>query len=440
VKTPFLQKHLTFKGKSWLYSFISLLNVLCGLAVTGLVWFRYSATKESDILLLATSSISILAQLSLVGVEQVLYFYADETKKSAADANHFFGVAYTWSLISGVAFTALVVLLSKYFLLMIAPGFNEDSLSQARHILLCLSPQLILSPCLHIFRAKWSLEEKFGRAYLLSAVNSFILLICLILATLVGTSSLDLFGTLSLAVFVAFLGAFVFYNRAYLVRLTKDDWIKVRHLVTHSSRIKGANAVHNFLVQTLISSLLSMMPTGSISIFQYAKRLADGVFAITAGPQVMIYHSRCAVSVLRWDRGEMRRNVVHFLKTFLPLFFAMATVVYVLAPFALSIMGKGLTAPAIDQILWLYVGTALWYLIIGVETLSVGILLATHSSWLLFCINFTFIFLFFSWTRFHKVETSLELIGTTAGFQLVSFTLFTLSALMIIHRRSKVAR
>lgn len=435
----FSLKNFTFKGRSWLYSFISVLNVACGLAVTGLIWFRYSAGKESDILLLATSSISILAQLSLVGVEQVLYFYADEVKKGIKEADQFFSVAYTWSLLSGFGFTILLVLLSKYFLMLVAPGFEESSLSESRYLLICLSPQLILSPTLHIFRARWSLEEKFGRAYLLSALNSFVLLICLILTAVLRTSNLEVFGNFSLGIFLVFLLGFVFYNRRYLVRFSKRDWLKVKALLSHSSQIKGANAVHNFLVQALISSLLSLMPTGSISIFQYAKKLADGVFAITAGPQVMIYHSRCAVAVSHWNMSEMRENVIHFLKTFLPLFLSMAALVYFMTPIALSILAKSLATPVIGEIRWVYLGTALWYLIIGIETTSVGILLATHSSRLLFGINFVFIFLFFIWTRIHRIESALELIFTTSGFQMMSFFLFNSSALMIIRRRSQTS-
>jgi hypothetical protein len=233
---------------------------------------------------------------------------------------------------------------------------------------------------------------------------------------------------------------FVVFNRKYLIRPYRSDWLKIKELIIHSSTIKGANAIHNFLVQALISSVLSRMPTGSISIFQYAKKLADGVFAITAGPQVMIYHSRCATSVSNLDKAEMKNNALHFLKTFLSLFFAMAFMVYILTPFALSIVAKSFSATTIDDIRLVYVGVVLWYLIMGIETLSVGIILATRSSLALFSVNFTFILLFFLWSRIHTIDKVLELIFTTVGFQLVSFSLFTLSALLIIRRRSLSAR
>ncbi|HEY8270492.1 MAG TPA: lipid II flippase MurJ [Pseudobdellovibrionaceae bacterium] len=431
-----LKRLFSFKGKSWVYSLISLLNVACGLSVTALVWYKYSASKESDILLLATASISILAQLSLVGVEQVLYFYADERKKHQKDADHFFQLAYTWSLMSGAVFALVFMGLSKYFLILVASGFSEEARTLAGYLLFCLSPQLVMSPSLHVLRAKWALDEKYGRAYLLSAVSSFILLVCLVVTTLLGVTNLEVFGNLSLSVFLTFLGGFIFYNRKFLIKPSRSDWLKMKELILHSSTVKGANAIHNFLVQALISSVLSQMPTGSISIFQYAKRLADGVFAITAGPQVMIYHSRCAKAVSNWNKIEMRGNILHFLKTFLSLFFVMAFAVYILTPFALSIVAKSFAVSTIDEIRFVYLGVVLWYLIMGIETLAVGIILATRSSLVLFGVNFTFIFLFFLWSRIHKIENGLELIFTTAGFQIVSFSLFTLSALLIIKRRS----
>jgi hypothetical protein len=344
-----LKKLLSFKGKSWIYSLISLLNVGCGLSVTALVWFKYSASKDSDILLLATSSISILGQLSLVGVEQVLYFYADELKKGQEKADHFFKMAFSWSILSGIIFAVLFCGVAKYFLMMVAAGFTDEDRTIATHILLCLSPQLILTPALHILRAKWSLESKFGRAYLLSAINSLILLVCLILTIGFGITNLEHFGDLSLSVFAAFLAGFIIYNRRFLIIPSNKDWKQIKELVIHSSTIKGANAIHNFLVQALITSILSRMPTGSISIFQYAKRLADGVFAITAGPQVMIYHSKCATAVSKWNLSEMRGNAVHFLKTFLSLFFVMAIMVYLLTPFALSIVAKNFSASTADE-------------------------------------------------------------------------------------------
>lgn len=431
----FLKRVFSLQKKSWIYSVISLLNVGCGLAVTGLIWFKYSASQDSDILLLATSSVSMLAQLSLVGVEQVLYFYADERKKSEQAAGHFFKLAFTWALLSGGLFAVLVAVFSKGFLSLIASGLPEASLSQASYLLLCLSPQLIMSPALHVLRAKWALEEKFGRAYLLSAVNAFILLVCLIVTIAAQVTRLEVFGQMSLVVFLAFLAGFIFYNRKFLQWPKGEDWQQIKSLIVHSSTIKGANAVHNFLVQALISSVLSKMPVGSISIYQYAKKLADGVFAITAGPQVMIYHSRCAVAVSHWSLKEMRANMVHFLKTFLSLFFAMALVVYLATPVALSIVAKSFSVEVVSEIQWVYVGIVLWYLIMGIETLSVGIILATRSSLALFAVNFTFIFLFFSWSRLHDISKVLELTLTTAGFQVVSFCLFTLSAWLIIRRR-----
>lgn len=427
-------------GRSWLYNLVSLLNVGCGVSVTVLIWYKFSATQESDVLLLASSSISILAALSLVGVEQVLYFYADERKKSQFAADHFFNLAFTWSLLSGLVFAAIVAGISKYFLMLVASGFSESSQGLARYLLLCLSPQLVVTPSLHVLRAKWSLENKFGRAYLLSAVNSLIFLVCLVLMLLFGIEKLESLGNLSVVVFLGFVVFFVFYNRRYLIKPKSADWVTLKELLIHSSMIKGANSVHNFLVQALISSILSHMPTGAISIYQYAKRLADGVFAITAGPQVMIYHSRCAIAVSHWDTAEMRRNVVHFLKSFLVVFFAMALVVYLLAPTALAIVGKSFTASTIEGIRLAYVGIVLWYLIMGIETLSVGIILATRSSLALFSVNFTFIFLFFIWSRLHNIESVLELVFTTAGFQCVSFCLFGISAYMIIRRRSALIR
>lgn len=435
-----MKKLLAMGGKSWVYSLISLLNVGCGVLVTILIWHRYSASQESDILLLATSSISILAALSLVGVEQVLYFYADERKKSHAEAEYFFKLALTWALVSGLVFAGVVVGLSKYFLMLVASGFSESSQALARSILLCLSPQLVVAPALHVMRARWSLDEKFGRAYLLGSVNSLILLLCLILTALLRLESLEAFGRLSLAVFVAFILGFVFFHRHSVIRPRHSDWLKIKDLVIHSSMIKGANSVHNFLVQALISGLLSHMPTGAISIYQYAKRLADGVFAITAGPQVLIYHSRCARAVSHWNLKEMKANVRHFLKSFLGLFFAMALVVYGLAPTALAMVGKNFTPAILDQIRWVYTGIVLWYLIMGIETLAVGIILATRSSLVLFSVNFAFIFLFFVWSRVHNMESVLELVFTTAGFQSLSFCLFTLSALAIVRQRGVLGR
>lgn len=421
--------------KSWKYSFISLLNVGCGLSVTALIWYKYSATAESDILLLATSSISILAALSLVGVEQVMYFYADERKKSQVTADHFFGLAFSWSLLSGALFAGIVVAISTYFLRLVAPGFTEESRGLARYLLVSLSPQLVITPALHVLRAKWSLEQKFGRAYMLSAVNALILLTCLLLTLIFRVESLKSLGQLFLLVLLSFVLGFIVYNRAYLVRPSRADWLKIKDLMIHSSVIKGANSIHNFLVQALISSVLSHMPTGAISIYQYAKRLADGVFAITAGPQVLIYHSRCANAVSHGDLRGLWQNAIHFIKSFLAMFFAMAFIVYILTPIALSIVGKNVTSESLDGIRGVYLGIVLWYLIMGIETLSVGIILATRSSMALFSVNATFILLFFTWSRLHQIDNVLQLVFTTTGFQCVSFCLFTISALLIIRRR-----
>lgn len=422
-------------NKNWIYSIVSLLNVACGVSVTALIWYKYSASEQSDVLLLATSSISILSQLSLVGVEQILYFYSDEKKRSGDDSFMFFNLAFTWALVSGALFAAVVVASSKYFLMLIAVGFSDGSQELARHLLVCLSPQIVVTPALHVLKAKWSLEGRFGAAYLLSAVNSLVLLACLIFSILLKFTSLENFGELSLVITFGFGCWFIFYNRAHLVKPSLDAWRQVRCMAVNSFMIKGANAMHNFLVQALISSILSKMPAGSLSIYQYAKRLADGVFAITAGPQVMIYHAKCAKAVSHWNTSEMVHNAKAFLKSFLGFFVTMAILVYLVTPFALALVAKTFTESSIDDIRLAYVGIVIWYLIMGIETLSVGIILATHSSLTLFGVNFSFIFLFFLWSRVHNIEKVLELVFTTSGFQVISFCLFSLSALLIARRR-----
>jgi hypothetical protein len=435
-----LKRIFSSNRKSWLYSLISLLNVGCGLAVTGLIWYRYNATQDSDILLLAISSMSILAQLSLVGVEQVLYFYSDERKKGPQAASHFFRLAFTWASVSGAVFALIFIGLAKYFLLMVGAGFSEAARAQTGYLLLCLSPQLVLSPALHVLRAKWALDEKFGWAYLLSAVNPLILLVCLVVTIGAGVSDLATFGNLSLGIFILFLGSFLVFNRKYLLlKPSRADWIQIKALLFHSSMIKGSNAMHNFLVHALINSILSQLAIGSISIFQYAKKLADGVFALTAGPQVMIYHSRCATAVSSESfvhlRAELKKHITEFLKTFFSLFFAMAFFVYLLTPLALSIVAKNFSPVAIENIRHVYLGIVAWYLIMGVETLSVGVILATRSALALFGVNFVFISLFFAWSRIHKIDKIIELTITTVGFQMISFTLFTWAAIMILKRR-----
>jgi hypothetical protein len=431
-----LMKRLAaFSARTGIYNLISLFNVLCGLSVTALVWYRYSASRESDILLLAISSIGIVSQLSLLGVEQVMYFYAEEKKRGEEHSESFFKLSFTWAFASGLIFIALFILVSDLFVSLVAAGLSADEQSQVRHLLLCLSPQLILSPVLHVLRGKLAIEEKFGKAYMLSAVNSFIVLLCLILVTVFQSADLKTFGSVVFCGFMVFILGFCIRFRQNLIRPSRQGIARIRGLVLHSSSIKGANAVHNFLVQALLSAILSRMPAGSISIFQYAKRLADGVFAITAGPQVMIYHSRSATAVPGRDYVQMKGNIFSFLKSFLTLFFAMAVLVYFAAPIALSLIGKGFSEDVIDQIRYVYVATVVWYLIIGIETMSVGVILALRSSLALLAVNFTFIVCFFSWSRLTSIHSVLQLMGGTVCFQVLSFLLFTLAAVFLLRRK-----
>jgi hypothetical protein len=419
----------------WINSLVSMINVASGLSVTALIWYRYGASQESDVLLLATSSISILAQLSLVGVEQIMYFYAEERNKDLAESTRFYSLAFTWALLSGGIFALLFVGLAKFYVLVVASGFSESAKAQAVFLMLCLTPQLILSPALHVIRARWALDRKFGRAYLLSAMNSLILLTSLLLTFVAGEADISSLGTLALSVSLISLFGFLALNRNTMIRPRPQDWPRIKAMVFHSSAIKGANSIHNFLVQALLNSVLSHMPVGSLSVFQYAKRLADGVFAITAGPQVMMYHSRCATAVSNWNLSEMRTNVREFLKTFLSMFFVMALGVYLMTPLALAILGKGFDQTTIDEIRLVYLAVILWYMIIGIETLSVGIILAARNAFALFRVNLTFILLFFIWSRFYRVDKAIDLVLTTAGFQALSFILFTLSAVLIIRGR-----
>ncbi len=436
----FIQKLLRHGKSSWVYSMVSIFNVSIGLLVTALIWSRYSASRESDILLLAISLMGILSQLSSMAVEQVLYFYADERAKNAEEGSQFFKLTFTWALISGLGFVVLFLVISRFFVGWVATGFSQESQNLVHQLMLCFTPQLILSPCLHVIRAKWSVEERFGRAYLLSSLNSCILLACLIVMLVLGISDLVNFGKMVLGGYSLFLILFVYLSRFAIVRPTLSSWHRIKFLFRQSMAIKWAHAVHSFLVQALINSLLSQLPTGSISVFQYAKKLADGVFAITAGPQVMIYHSRCAQIMSQKTFSKLRHSAAHFLKTFLSLFIFMALLVFILTPPVLSFIAQQFTPEVIGSIRGAYTFIVLWYFLIGIETLAVGIVLSVGHSLALLSINLFFITLLYTWSRLHSIGTVNELILTVVVLQLLSFALFSGTAARIIKRRSEGAR
>lgn len=434
-----LKRSFLYGRHSMAYSLIAMCNVSVGLGVTALVWSQYSTSQNSDVLLLAISLMGILTQLSLLGVEQILYFYSDESSKNPAQGYQFFRIAFTWALISGLGFTVLFFLLSKNFVDWVATGFSKKNQSMVHHLMLCFSPQLIVSPCLHVIRAKWAIEERFGYAYVLSSVNAIILLACLIVVSTLEMTDLSYLGKVVLGAYSLFTMLCLWLYRSAILKPTFSAWRKIQPLLKQSLAIKGANAVHNFLVQALVNSLLSQLPTGSVSIFQYGKKLADGVFAITAGPQVLIYHSKCAQILTRGVFTEFRLNALYFLKTFISSFFFMALLVFVLTPIAMSVIAQQFTPEAIGAVQGAYSHIVLWYFLIGLETLAVGIVLAVGQSAILFSVNLLFITLLYFLSRLHINETVNELILTVVGCQMLSFVLFISAAIWIVKRRSEGA-
>lgn len=412
------------------YNLLAFIGAALGLVNTLLSWRLFGVTLDADAWLLCLTIIGVLNVFSLIGVEQFLYCYSDERTRSQDKSIDFALTSILWSLLSGSVFAVLCILAIPFLVSIFAGGFQEATKLRLAVILMTMMPQTVAAPCLHVVRQLLNAHGNYTQSYLLSIWAPFVLSLAQISGLLLGC------GLEQLAIIVAF-GAFgqivlcLFLVRKWwkMGRLLLEPLKELRNLMGKSAMMRCAHALHNFLSTAIISSVLSTLSAGNLSLFLYAKRIADGVSSIATGPHINIYHAKLAQAWSIRARMTALNSAIAYLKHVLPLFVLGVALVWLMLPFGLQSISSYSANLSVISLISTFLVISIWNVIIAIEAVFVAVLITDHRSIMLALINGLFVCVFYALTNVDFGLAPLLSIPIDACIaQVISLILFAVTA------------
>ncbi|MCW2312609.1 MATE family efflux transporter [Rhodoferax antarcticus] len=419
------------------YNGIAAIGAAIGMLNTILTWKLFGATQTADIWLIGLAVVSILSLLVLLGVEQFLVFYTSILTQRPDYAASFAFMAMIWSLLSGGLFALgcfwMVDLLVSWF----AGGLSEGAKQTAASVLVLLLPQVAVAPSLHITRGILNAQGNYGRSYLLALITPSALLSVLAYFSVVGGGGvLQLGFTVAVAAFLQLGICYTMVFRCLITSWNAKLMKEFRDFVVNSVTMRIGHSFHNLFVGLIINSTLSHQAIGMISIFQYAKRFADGVFTVTIGPHVGILLARQASAWPDRNYTQYKKNIKVYLRTISPLFFGSAILVFLLIPMLLEMMPRDGAEHAVGAIQITYAIFTVWQGLIALEAVFVGVVTTARRSFILWGINCLFIVNFYLFSKYISESSPVWYLVAAAIFaQLISVGCFGVTALFLAKKQ-----
>lgn len=420
------------------YNTLAAIQVIIGLCNSILLIKIFGVTDDADAYLLSSSVIISLQMVELMGVEQFLFYYNDIKVKSNDEAHYFFEATLFFSIILGFLF----FIMSSYFSSMIVKlfAFNLDinRLLISSEILFLSSLALAFTPANHIIRGFLNAEGHFSVPFLLSAMPSLFSFLGLVYCWLSEQHNIRI-------VVFAFAVGHVLYFFINIIFLKRIRPIRFRcyhpsliGLMKNSFSMKGAHNMHNFFSIQVINNFLSSFPLGHISIFYYAKKGIDTIFAVTAGPSQSIM---IAMTSELWSTGNIQ-NIRTMIKKYLlkitPIYMSMSIISFLLIPLIFTSLIRGkISEQMVGQLQIQFILLSLWYLLILVESPFVTVGISSKKSYIFFIVNSFYLLIFFSLTKLLKVSLGIYSLAVSASLaQMINLFLYVAYAILILRQES----
>lgn len=419
-----------------LLNVIAVFSVVVGLLNTALAWVIYGAGGKADIWMLSFVVAQAFVLLSQLGVEQYAVFSAEHATVSEQAGKSFDRQCLSWSLMFGTGFAGLLAVFLPSIVGMFAAGFSAAAQAEVLHTVYPLLLQVALAPMLYVLRQQLLMQGRAKLSILLNSTFSMVQLLVLaggwvsgqlspaILATLVGLGSL-LAATSAL-----------FSSGPLRDQFARPDWYRLWPFIRASAALRFTHSIHNFLVVLLTNSALSGGVPGTVSLFQYVKKIADGISSVAIGPHLQVYHAAQAGAWARSDKRLFHKNIREYLLHALPVIAIALAGILVCWRFAGDFI-PSLAHKATTEAFWIFVVLSTWQVLISVESVPAGVLVVgKHTRWLLL-VNALFVMNFY--LMMHVAISAPYSAATVATMSLlcqcISSTIISFLALMFYRKK-----
>ncbi len=364
-------------------------GAMLGLGNTMLTWLVFGRSVEADIWLMALSIALALSQLSQLGVEQVVVFSAEAHENSTQRGHDFDRDSMSWAVGFGLAFALLALLATPALIPWFAAGFGAAQRIRLGGALAPLMLLVALAPGVMVLGQQLMLAGRQHLAICVLNLNALVQFIALMVCWFSNNTSPD---KLALAVgsTAAVLGvaAIAWLGPPRTLRVM-PDFRALLPFIGSSVAMRGAHSAHNFVVVLLINSALTAGAEGTFAIYQYARKVADGLTSIAIGPHQVAYLAALARAWASGNRMALRQQSRDYLWTALSLL-AGSTLLLALVVGAVSALAPtAVKTIGVDGVAMLLV-LLLWQALVAIESVPVAVLsVARRTAWM-FGVNATF--------------------------------------------------
>jgi hypothetical protein len=372
---------------------IAVLSVAVGLLNTALAWAVYGTGGKADIWMLSFVVVQAFVLVSQIGVEQYAIFSAEHHAVSEQTGEQFDRESLCWALLFGVGFAGLLALLLPRVVTMFATGFSAEAQAEVQRTVLPLLLQVSLAPMLYVLRQQLLLKGRAKVAVLLNSTFSIVQLLVLAGGWLSGQLSPSMLGLFVGMGSVLAAASALLSAGSVRQQFAAPDWRRLWPFIRASAALRFTHSIHNFLVVLLTNSALSGGVPGTVSLFQYVKKVADGLSSVTVGPHLQVYHAAQAGAWACSDKHKFHDNIRDYLRHALPVIGVALAGILVCWHFAGDFIPT-LAQKATTGAFWIFVVLSAWQVLISVESVPAGVLVVgKHTRWLLmvnalFALNF----------------------------------------------------
>jgi peptidoglycan biosynthesis protein MviN/MurJ (putative lipid II flippase) len=422
------------------YNALAIIQIIVLLFNTIFLIRIFGASIQSDAYLMAAAIIDAIGLLQLMVVEQFMYFYHDLKLENPEKAHSFYNSSLFISIISGILLLVILFFGVNFVVKLFAFNLTQERLSSLTTIISIMIFGVVFTSANYVNQRLLNAEMRFSIPYILEILYPLFIsgsLLYIILTNQVNIEFLAyarVIGLLSIFIiglyFVKTLGIHINF---------KFDPYMMKNFVSNSFTMRLGHNIHNLLFSPITTNILSTFPVGFASCFYYAQMIIFAINSIIVGPSNRVLLAKVSEMWSKKLISQIPEIMKKYLKNTVPIFILTAIISYLIIPYVLNLISSGsLSLSDIDLIKYVFVGLAVWYGIILIESAFVSVGSASKNSRIFIFTNSIFIIIFFCLSFYFKDMFGLLVIPLAAIIaQIVNFIFYTRFAIKIIRDHSE---
>ncbi len=299
---------------------INLVTVLASFVVQILIVRFFGASDATDIyysIIIMTTFITGLSTGFLTDL--FIPIYHDAKKRDVRDAQRLTGGVLTLSILSGSILTIIVYAFAPEIVSIFASGFHATKFTDAVRMLRIASLSIVFTSMTTILNSTLNANSFLLITYVTNLIlPTFNLIAVITLASRYGVASL--MYAILFASMLTFLIVFSYCKNKVGARFANPLGQKdISYLLKKNIPVRGSHIV-NMLRGPLTTTVLSYFPSGNLTLYSYADKIASVLVGTTNSPLAQVYYIRSSELASKKAFYEIRELLLDILRSSVVLF------------------------------------------------------------------------------------------------------------------------